>query len=33
MAYVIVEKRVHLTTRALNGSAEAERTRFAWLSV
>jgi hypothetical protein len=33
MAYVIVEKRVHLTTRAPNGTTEAERTRFAWLSV
>ena len=33
MAYVIVEKRVHLTTRAPNGATEAERTRFAWLSV
>ena len=33
MAYVVVEKRVHLTTRAPNGATEAERTRFAWLSV
>jgi hypothetical protein len=33
MAYVIVEKRVHLTTRTPNGGTEAERTRFAWLSV
>jgi hypothetical protein len=33
MAYVVVEKRVHLTTRAPNGAIEAERTRFAWLSV
>ncbi|HEX7335747.1 MAG TPA: nuclear transport factor 2 family protein [Gemmatimonadales bacterium] len=33
MAYVIVEKRVHLTTEGADGAAEAERTRFAWLSV
>ena len=33
MAYVIVEKRVHLTSRASNGTTETERTRFAWLSV
>ena len=33
MAYVIVEKRVHLTTRTANGATEAERTRFAWMSV
>jgi hypothetical protein len=33
MAYVIVEKRVHLTTRGPSGATEAERTRFAWLSV
>ena len=32
MAYVIVEKRVHLTPRDTSGG-EAERTRFAWLSV
>jgi ketosteroid isomerase-like protein len=33
MAYVIVEKRVHLTSRDSAGAAEAERTRFAWMSV
>jgi hypothetical protein len=33
MAYVVVEKRVHLTTRTPSGATEAERTRFAWLSV
>ena len=33
MAYVVVEKRVHLTTRDSSGAAQAERTRFAWLSV
>ena len=33
MAYVVVEKRVHLTTRTPTGATEAERTRFAWLSV
>ena len=33
MAYVVVEKRVHLTTRGANGAIEAERTRFAWLTV
>lgn len=33
MAYVVVEKRVHLTARTPNGATEAERTRFAWLSV
>ena len=33
MAYVIVQKRVHLTTRGAGGSTEAERTRYAWLSV
>jgi len=33
MAYVIVEKRVHLTSRAPNGTTETERTRFAWMSV
>ena len=32
MAYVIVEKRVHLTPRE-TPDAEPERTRFAWLSV
>ena len=32
MAYIIVEKRVHLTPRGASGR-EAERTRFAWLSV
>jgi len=33
MAYVVVEKRVHLTTRDSAGAPQAERTRFAWLSV
>ena len=33
MAYVVVEKRVYLTTRDSTGAAQAERTRFAWLSV
>jgi len=32
MAYIIVEKRVHLTPRD-SSAGEAERTRFAWLSV
>lgn len=33
MAFVVVQKRVHLTTQGPGGGAEAERTRFAWLSV
>jgi hypothetical protein len=33
MAYVIVEKRVHLTAKDSTGAVQAERTRFAWLSV
>ena len=33
MAYVIVRKRVHLTSRKPDGGVEAERTRYAWLSV
>jgi hypothetical protein len=33
MAYVVVQKRVHHTTRTANGATEAERTRFAWMSV
>lgn len=33
MAYVVVEKRVHLTTPGPGGSTRAERARFAWLSV
>jgi ketosteroid isomerase-like protein len=33
MAYVVVEKRVHLTPRTSSGAAEAERMRYAWLSV
>ena len=33
MAYVVVRKRVHLSTRKPDGSLESERTRFAWLSV
>ena len=32
MAYVIVQKRVHLTTRDSAGATRAERTRFAWMS-
>ena len=33
MAYIVVQKRVHLTTHSPGKAAEAERTRFAWLSV
>src|SRR5215218_10616857 len=33
MAYVIVQKRVHLTARDTTGATQAERTRFAWMSV
>ena len=33
MAYVIVEKRVHLSARDSSSADKAERTRFAWLSV
>jgi ketosteroid isomerase-like protein len=33
MAYVVVQKRVHLTGRGADAAAESERTRFAWLSV
>jgi hypothetical protein len=33
MAYIIVQKRVHLTARDSTGAVQAERTRFAWLSV
>lgn len=33
MAYVVVQKRVHLTSRDSTGKVEAERTRFAWMSV
>ena len=33
MAYVVVEKRVHLTTLDTSGAPQSERTRFAWLSV
>jgi ketosteroid isomerase-like protein len=33
MAYVIVQKRVHLTAKDSTGAVQAERTRFAWLSV
>jgi ketosteroid isomerase-like protein len=33
MAYVVVKKRVHLTTRDSAAATEAERTRYAWLSV
>jgi hypothetical protein len=33
MAYVVVQKRVHLTSRDSTGVIQAERTRFAWPSV
>lgn len=33
MAYVIVQKRVHLTAKDSTGATVPERTRFAWLSV
>jgi ketosteroid isomerase-like protein len=33
MAYVIVQKRVHLTSPDSTGATQAERTRFAWMSV
>ena len=33
MAYIVVEKRVHLTTQDSSGVVRAERTKFAWLSV
>jgi ketosteroid isomerase-like protein len=33
MAYVVVQKRVHLTARDSAGAVQTERTRFAWLSV
>jgi hypothetical protein len=33
MAWVVVEKRVHLTTQDSTGAVVPERTRFAWLSV
>ena len=33
MAYVIVEKRVHLTPRDTSAGTEAERVRYAWMSV
>lgn len=33
MAYVVVQKRVHLTSSDSSGATVAERTRFAWLSV
>ena len=33
MAYVVVQKRVHLTSRDSAGAVQAERTRFAWISV
>lgn len=33
MAYVVVRKRVHLTTRGSGGAVKTARTRFAWLSV
>lgn len=33
MAYVVVEKRVHVTEPGPGGSTRAERVRDAWLSV
>ena len=33
MAYVVVQKRVHLTAKDSTGAIVPERTRFAWLSV
>jgi len=33
MAYVVVQKRVHLTAPDSTGATAAERTRYAWLSV
>jgi hypothetical protein len=33
MAYIVVEKRVHLTARDSTGAVVPERTRFAWMSV
>jgi hypothetical protein len=33
MAYVIVQKRVHLTAKDSTGATVPERTRFAWMSV
>ncbi len=33
LAYVIVQKRVHLTAKDSTGAVQPERTRFAWLSV
>jgi hypothetical protein len=33
MAYIVVEKRVHLTTQDSSGVVRAGRTKFAWLSV
>jgi hypothetical protein len=33
MAYVVVEKRVHLTSPGPAGATKVERTRYAWLSV
>jgi len=33
MAYVIVQKRVHLTAKDSTGKVQPERTRFAWMSV
>jgi hypothetical protein len=33
MAYVVVQKRVHLTAKDSTGAVVPERTRFAWLSV
>jgi hypothetical protein len=33
MAYIVVEKRVHLTALDSTGAVQPERTRYAWLSV
>ena len=33
MAWIVVQKRVHLTTPGPAGTAVAERTRYAWLAV
>jgi len=33
MAYVVVQKRVHLTAKDSTGAVVPERTRYAWLSV
>ena len=33
MAWVVVQKRVHLTAPGPGGARVAERTRFAWMSI